>query len=480
MKSVVQYLSKLSPESLGVVALVLPFLTSVVAIGFFYAVVEHLNARAAEEEMRRLTRLSAEHVTHAVIRGLDESVEDIQRHFALESSAMRANLPGLRTFDFHPLEHSEPAESRAAFEADVRHRPLLENAVAEPDEVHRMLANGEGEGYLSFAKAVTGREREVVGVLRLEYDLSALAARLLPVREAALFATLIALLLCYAISRLSTNLRRSSLISIEEQNRAADLMREARDQAERARQAETELLAIAAHDLKNPLSAVRGFCQMIERRLDRGEPHMAREMTQRVAETTQSLLHMVENLLARAALGQNGFRLHNEIFDFREVVEETFRLNSLAARRKQITLAVRAPEPGCVEGDRVRLCEAVDNLVNNAVKYSPLGSLVEIRVDVDETQVHLSVADEGPGLTNEDLSLAFQQFQRLSARPTGGESSIGLGLSICKTIIDAHGGEVGCHNRTKGGSVFFTRLPRSKGPPRPANIREDVPELSTV
>ena len=104
--------------------------------------------------------------------------------------------------------------------------------------------------------------------------------------------------------------------------------------------------------------------------------------------------------------------------------------------------------------------EAIDNLISNAIKYSPIGGKISVQVGQDSKMTAIRVVDEGAGLSPEDLGRLFGRFQRLSAKPTGGESSTGLGLSIVKRIIDMHGGEVTANSAGPGqGSTFTITLP---------------------
>lgn len=446
MKQIVRILAQLRPNQLGWVALVLPFSIALVAIGFFYWVVVSLRMDEALNESQRLTRLTALNVQQVVEESPSESAAraTLEKDLAFFEKASPGFLEGEIVFVSERPIASDP------------HSPLESSKTVG-------LADANGTRVLHISRAIRDSSDRPFASVILSFDLNRVQSQLLPIRQAALFATLIALVLSYIISRLAVLLRSRSIAAIAERQRAADLMRDARDSANRARVAETELLAIAAHDLKNPLAAIRGFSQMIEMRLREGEIHQPREWAERIAETTNSLLHIVENLLARASIGQDGFRLQTEVFDLRELLNKTCQLNSLAATRKGIAMAITAPVAVSVKGDRVRLCEALDNLVNNAVKYSPIGSTIYLSAELLGDKVRLSVADEGAGLTPEDLKLVFRQFQRLSAKPTGGESSIGLGLSICKTIIEAHGGQVQCCNRPEGGAEFSVILPRWEG-----------------
>ncbi len=110
--------------------------------------------------------------------------------------------------------------------------------------------------------------------------------------------------------------------------------------------------------------------------------------------------------------------------------------------------------------DPDRLREAVDNLLSNAIKYTPLGGKMELSMSVDDGHAVISLKDEGPGLSDDDMSRLFGRFQRLSAKPTAGESSTGLGLSIVKRIVELHGGTVSAESAGPGrGTTFTIRLP---------------------
>jgi signal transduction histidine kinase len=113
------------------------------------------------------------------------------------------------------------------------------------------------------------------------------------------------------------------------------------------------------------------------------------------------------------------------------------------------------------DADRMR--EAIDNLISNAIKYSPIGGKISVVVTHESNNTIIRVADEGAGLSPEDLGRLFGRFQRLSAKPTAGESSTGLGLSIVKRIIDMHGGQVNANSPGPGqGSTFTVILPATE------------------
>ncbi|HPV06567.1 MAG TPA: ATP-binding protein, partial [Aggregatilineales bacterium] len=110
-------------------------------------------------------------------------------------------------------------------------------------------------------------------------------------------------------------------------------------------------------------------------------------------------------------------------------------------------------------GDPDRLAQVIANLVSNAIKFSPPGSVVGIRTRQVMRRQLLEVADSGPGIPQEEMPLLFQEFARLSPQPTGGEKSSGVGLSIAKHLVELHGGKIGARSKVGHGSLFWVELP---------------------
>jgi signal transduction histidine kinase len=134
--------------------------------------------------------------------------------------------------------------------------------------------------------------------------------------------------------------------------------------------------------------------------------------------------------------------------------------NQPLAVNKQQSIAVSAPPNVVTMCDADRMREAIDNLISNAIKYSPIGGRISVLVSNEKKKTLIRVADEGAGLSPEDLGRLFGRFQRLSAKPTAGESSTGLGLSIVKRIVDMHGGDILAESAGPGqGATFTITLP---------------------
>jgi signal transduction histidine kinase/DNA-binding NarL/FixJ family response regulator len=233
----------------------------------------------------------------------------------------------------------------------------------------------------------------------------------------------------------------------------------------RANAYKNELLGTVAHDLKNPLGVVLGRTEIMDELL-RAEPIAPEPLGTQVVhirEAAKRLLGMVETLIVDAMADADDITLRKEVLDLAALVREVTETNRPLAERKQQQLTLATPANLAIDGDFNRLREAVDNLVSNAIKYTPLGGRIHVGLDVWDDQALVTVADSGPGFSPEDQNRLFGRFQRLSAKPTGGESSTGLGLSIAKRIVDLHGGRIAAESRGEAvGTRFTIALPLHK------------------
>ena len=169
---------------------------------------------------------------------------------------------------------------------------------------------------------------------------------------------------------------------------------------------------------------------------------------------------MVDDLVADAMADALDITIRREPVDIAVLVQEVAEANRPLATRKAQTITVVAPPNHAAMCDSDRIREAIDNLVSNAVKYSPIGGTIDLLVAQEDGGIVVQVKDEGAGLSPEDISRLFGRFQRLSAKPTAGETSTGLGLSIVKRIVDLHGGRVMVESAGPGqGATFKMTLP---------------------
>ncbi|HZZ56259.1 MAG TPA: tetratricopeptide repeat-containing sensor histidine kinase [Opitutaceae bacterium] len=220
----------------------------------------------------------------------------------------------------------------------------------------------------------------------------------------------------------------------------------------------TRLLGIAAHDLKAPLGNIQQIAEVLrEERPDERLDWIAVESTR--------LLRLVQDLLDTAALEIGRLHIRREPVDLGAAVAAAVADQRWHLQDKEQRLEWSPPEPGAVMivGDADRLHQVIANLLGNAVKYGPRGSVVTVALAAGAGTCELTVRDEGPGLTAEDRKGLFGAFSRRSARPTGKEKSHGLGLSIAEEIVRLHGGQIGVRSEPGQGAEFFIRLPRSSG-----------------
>jgi signal transduction histidine kinase len=184
-----------------------------------------------------------------------------------------------------------------------------------------------------------------------------------------------------------------------------------------------------------------------------------------IRETAKRLTRMVDDLVVDAMNDALDISIRSEPLDVAVLVGDVVASNRPLAERKQQTIFLQGPESVPLSGDQERLREAIDNLVGNAVKYSPVGGRIDVIVAANDREAICSVRDNGPGLSPEDIGRVFGRFQRLSAKPSAGESSTGLGLSIAKRIAELHRGGVAVESPGPGhGATFSLHLPLSKTP----------------
>jgi signal transduction histidine kinase len=184
-----------------------------------------------------------------------------------------------------------------------------------------------------------------------------------------------------------------------------------------------------------------------------------------IRDATKRLTSMVDHLISDAMADAFDITIRREPVDVGALVAEVTDANLPSAVNKQQAISVSAPPNFVTMCDVDRIREAIDNLVSNAIKYSPIGGKITVGVTHEGDNTVVRITDEGAGLSPEDLGRLFGRFQRLSAKPTAGESSTGLGLSIVKRIIDMHGGHVTADSPGPGqGSTFTVTLPAAETP----------------
>jgi two-component system sensor histidine kinase KdpD len=243
----------------------------------------------------------------------------------------------------------------------------------------------------------------------------------------------------------------------------ARLGEEARAAALRARGEElrSSLLSAVSHDLRTPLAAITGAASALRDAAEGLAPAERVELLDTIADEAERLERLLANLLDMTRLESGGVELRREWVPIEEIVGAA--LGRLERRLAGRAVATDLPEDlPLVAADPLLLEQLLVNLVENAVKYTPAGSPIELSAAVRDGALELAVADRGPGIPRAAESRVFEKFFR-GAHP--GVPGAGLGLSICRAIAEAHGGSLMAEDRPGGGAVLRLALPLGEGPP---------------
>ena len=215
------------------------------------------------------------------------------------------------------------------------------------------------------------------------------------------------------------------------------------------------LLRIASHDLKGPLMNIQLVSSLFHR--DEDMIPGAKDWLDALDASVTTMQTVIEDFLDTAAMNSSVITLKLEQVAVQRIIDNLITLYHAHAEKKDIRIEVH-PYDGSILADAARFQQALGNLVSNAVKYSPLHTTIHIWAAREGDTVQIYVADEGPGIPEQERSRLFTQFGKLSTRPTDGEHSTGLGLWIVKHMINLQGGEVGVDCPPEGGSVFWVHM----------------------
>jgi len=219
----------------------------------------------------------------------------------------------------------------------------------------------------------------------------------------------------------------------------------------------SEILAVASHDLKNPIAGIQGLAEILEEEIDSDNlsKESSLDILETIGSTAKRMLGLIDNLLDLNRLDQGTIHLDLDREDLAKLAEHCCSLYAHVAKNKSIVMRCGISSGEClVDVDSMMLAQAIENLISNAIKYSPIGGEVYITVKKQEDKCIFSVRDFGNGIPKEEQGKLFEKFSKLSTRPTNGEHSSGLGLAIVKRIILLHGGRVWCESEEGKGSTF--------------------------
>jgi PAS domain S-box-containing protein len=244
---------------------------------------------------------------------------------------------------------------------------------------------------------------------------------------------------------------RGVTIDIDHLKQAEQRERDARAQAERTAHARDEVLAVVAHDLRNPLNTVQLALDTL------AEPGTLEKNVQLIRRALGQMQSLIDDLLDAASIRASRLRIAPGVLDARSLVQEVADDFAAEAKEKGVLLAVVAGDSAQLPGDGRRLSQALSNLLNNALKFTDAGGQVTLSVDVHDEHVRIEVSDTGRGIAPDEADRVFdREWQSDETAHLGS----GMGLYIAKGIVEAHAGQVNVQSMLGKGSTFAIVLPR--------------------
>jgi signal transduction histidine kinase len=240
----------------------------------------------------------------------------------------------------------------------------------------------------------------------------------------------------------------------------SELIEKQNEELRRLNNLKNLFLGMAVHDLRNPIANIQLVSDVMLG--DGRSPLTAAEQRDFIKDINVQARFMAEligDILNLAEIEAGQLKLVIEEIDLAGFMKTIVRYHNKLASLKGTRVVLVSRPSGTMRADAQRMRQTLDNLVSNAIKYSPPGSTVRVRVSRTGAGWHFEVQDEGPGISEKDQVRLFQDFARLSARPTGGEKSTGLGLAIARRMVEAHGGQIGVDSTTGQGATFWFNIP---------------------
>ena len=254
-------------------------------------------------------------------------------------------------------------------------------------------------------------------------------------------------------------------------------LEEALEQVRKLQALRATLSQTLIHDLKNPLAVVVGNLDLLEMK---GEPRTL-HLVRRSKAGASRLLGMILDLLDISGMEENRFVVREDPVNLVEVVRNVAADNTVSAAERRVSIEVHAPQaPAIVAGDASVLRRVLENLLANAMNYTPTGSTISLGLESEEGKLHLTVADQGPGIPETYRGKVFEKFSQGECRAAGVSANRGLGLTFCRMAVEAHGGTIGVEDAPGGGALMRVRLPLGAALDPPVDVVEDEMEAAVA
>lgn len=237
------------------------------------------------------------------------------------------------------------------------------------------------------------------------------------------------------------------------------------EELRKANEIKSELLGIVAHDLKNPLQVIIGYTGLLK--VEVNEIPSAHKKLGMINKSSDKMLMLITDLLETASIDSGKLKMNIVPVELGQLAHSVVKEIHQLAEKKRQEILFTSEENCIIKADKMLVRQVMDNLISNAIKFSDFNKKIWVTVErkknpgetEEDDMVTFIVRDEGPGLTSEDKRKLFGKFQRLSAKPTAGESSTGLGLSIIRDLVKLHKGKIHVESEPGMGSIFSVDFP---------------------
>ncbi len=220
-----------------------------------------------------------------------------------------------------------------------------------------------------------------------------------------------------------------------------------------------EFIAVVSHDIRSPLNVIRGFVKIIRTSPDGS---VFQRETNTMLRSCNRLMQLVNDILDVSKLEAGAVALSYDLLEIDDIITESVKTMELSANEKGQEIVVNLSGEPSMEGDGAKLLQVMNNLLGNAIKFTPKNGKISITKHVENKAVIISVSDTGPGIPEEDQDMVFDKFEQTKRHQQGIEPGSGLGLTICKNIVNLHEGEIGVESRPGEGSTFNIVLPQQR------------------
>lgn len=237
-------------------------------------------------------------------------------------------------------------------------------------------------------------------------------------------------------------------------------LKQAQDELKELNELKNQFLGMASHDIKSPVSRIEMTVQKILKEKKSLTSEQVEQLS-KVKDEAQTILNLISDLLNVVKIETGKMGIEKEEISLENLINEIVKINEQSAKAKKLEIETTFDKgiPSKFLADPNRLIEVFDNLISNAIKFSKSGGKIRVHIKKAKEGVEISVSDQGIGIPKNELPKVFDRFARISSKPTAGEKSTGLGLSICKQIIGLHKGKIDVDSEIGKGTTFTIFLP---------------------